>query len=161
MKIDTLIDLDLQSEPEIVDDVVLNTSQKDTDALKYIGGAMCKKFNLETKDNTNPNSWISMRGEGKFLEPSDEVFEVIQQFDKIFDTFHGKGLRECIGPLDKTKKLLLKELPSFNPKAIMYFCRVNFFARIRTMNRELKLKKMSQTNSKSVRYYKQSAQFVN
>ena len=94
---------------------------------------MCHKFQLDTKVSTVCDSWIGLKGFGKLKEPSDEVFEIVKQFDDLFDSFHGSGLKKGFG---KCKIFIQSKFTDFNPKAILYFCRVTFSAKIRKINKQ-------------------------
>ena len=142
----------------MVRDEFFDKTDRESEILKYIAGAMCHKFQLDTKVSTVCDSWIGLKGFGKLKEPSDEVFEIVKQFDDLFDSFQGSGLKKGFDPIGKCKTFIQSKFPDFNPKAILYFCRVKFFAKIRIMNKELRLKKCG---AKNVRYYKQTARFLN
>ena len=79
-------------EPPILQDEFFDKTERESDVLKYIAGAMCRKFNLKAKETQTPDSWISIKGQGRLIEPSDDVFEAVKQFDDIFNSFHGKEL---------------------------------------------------------------------
>ena len=148
----------MEIEPPLLRDEFFDKTDRESEILRYIAGAMCHKFKLETKVSTQQSSWISLKGLGKLKEPSDELFETVKQFDELFDLFQGVRLRRGFDPIGKCKLFIQSKFPDFNSKAILYFCRVKFFAKIRLMNKELRLKKYGAQN---VRFYKQTAQFLN
>ena len=145
-------------EPPLLVDEFFDRSDREEEILRYIAGAMCYKFKLETKASSKHDSWIGIKGFGRLKEPSDEVFEKVKQFDNLFDLYQDSGLKSGFDPIGRCQKFIQSKYPDFNAKAILYFCRVKFFAKIRIMNKELQPKKYG---AKNVRFYKQMAQFVN
>ena len=81
-----------------------------------------------------------------------------EKVDTKFDEFHGNGVRVCEAPLEKLFTIVMKEYPTFNPKVVKLYIKVKFYARLRQLNHEIKLKRL---NNNSVRAMKQTAQFVN
>ena len=69
---------------------------------------------------------------------------------------HGNGLRKCKFPFDSLCEQIMAN-PSFPVKVVKLYCRVEFYARLRQLNRYIKIKNLN----KSVRTYKQTAQFPN
>jgi hypothetical protein len=108
-------------------------------------------------DQINLNSWIHIKGEGKLIEPSAELKEIIAKCDSLFDAFHGRQMRIGKNPLEKLNTLILKEHPSFPQKIVSLFCKVKFFSRIKDLNTQLKLTR----GKASVRSLKQTGQFIN
>ena len=75
----------------------------------------------------------------------------------MFNIYHGNGLRKCKYPFDNLCKQIMKENPSVPVKVVKLYCRVKFYAPFRQLNRDIKIKNLN----KSVRTYKQTAQFTN
>ena len=100
---------------------------------------------------------MSVKGEGRLVEPNRDFVEICGKCDVIFDNFHGRGVRNCQDPLGKVKALILAKHPSFPPKIVDLFCKVKFSSRIRDLNNKIKMRKIN----RSVRSFKQTAQFVN
>ena len=103
---------------------------------------MCHKFQLDTKVSTVCDSWIGLKGFGKLKEPSDEVFEIVKQFDDLFDLFQGTGLKKGFDPIGKCKTFIQSKFPDFNPKAILYFCRVKFFCKDQNNEQRITIEKV-------------------
>ena len=64
-----------------------------------------------------------------------------KKVNEMFNKFNGSFLKNCPDPLGKLVKLTIQKWPNFDSKIVKYFCRMKFFARIRRINIELKLKK--------------------
>jgi hypothetical protein len=107
-------------------------------------------------DNENLNSWISVKGEGKLVEPSTDLISMVAKCDDLFDVFHGKGIKIGKNPLEKLTSFILKEHPDFPPKIVNLFCKVKFFSRLKDLNTQLKMSRV-----KNVRSLKQIGQFTN
>ena len=150
--------LEAEIEPPLVRDEFFDNTDRESEILRYIAGAMCHKFKLDSKVSNQQSSWIGLKGLGKLKEPSDELFETVKQFNDLFDLFQGVVLRRGFDPIEKCKLFIQSEFPYFNSKGNLFFCRVKFFAKIGIMNKELRLKKYGAQN---VRFYKQTAQFLN
>ena len=150
---------DDDSDPSVPDlnDEVLQSPDVEKDIFEYIVGAVCRKFNISSNIEKQPqNSLISIKGAGKLIQPKEETVLMCRKINDIFDSFNGSFLNKCVDPLGSVQRLIMKKCASFCPKVVGYFCRMKFFSRIKRRNIEVKLKK-----SASVRSYKQTAQFVN
>ena len=90
-------------------------------------------------------------------QPNDKLSDMCKKCDQIFDQFQGKMIKLVTDPLGKLQNLSLKKHPTSPPRIVCLFCKVKFFSRLRQLNVKLKLK----TLNKSVRSFKQSAQFLN
>ena len=142
--------------PELSDEFA-DLPDIDRDIFEYCIGAICRKFKLAREESAPQNQWIETKGHGKLVQPAPSVVEAFRKCDNIFYSFHGKELRQCNDPIGSVQKIIMKKYPSLEPKAVRYFIRMKFFARIRKMNAELRLKKAK----RGVRHFKQSAQFSN
>ena len=92
-----------------------------------------------------------------FIFPTEELKNICEISDRIFDFFHGDGLRFCKNPFSDLCKEILDENPTLSVKVVSLYCRVKFYARLRQLNRDIKIKNLN----KSVRTFKQNAQFSN
>ena len=79
-----------------------------------------------------------------------------RRINEIFNKFNGPFLKKCVDPIGSVVKVILRKFPSYDIKIVKYFCKMKFFSRIKNKNLELRLK-----NPTTVRFYKQTAQFVN
>ena len=122
-----------------------------------MAGYICKKLSLDHKIDPDPSSWISVVGEGRLVQPSDQLCSLVAKCDAMFDEFHGKGVRLCHDPLGKLPKFIIKKYPDFPPRVVDLFCKVKYFGRLKKLNLKIKLKNVN----KSVRSWKQNAQFIN
>ena len=120
-----------------------------------VGGYICKKLKLEVKQNQS--EWVALKGEGRLLEPSDEVMEVVDKADQVFAQFHSNhiSLRKTFDPVGKVIRLIMKKYPNFDARIVKPYCRVKFFARLKLMKKAIHANK-----GRCVRYMKQSAQFL-
>jgi hypothetical protein len=96
-------------------------------------------------------------GEGKLVEPSTDLIEIIAKCDVLFDAFHGNQMRIGKNPLEKLVSLISKEHPEFPSKIVTLFCKIKFFSRIKDLNTQLKLAR----GKTSLRSLKQTGQFMN
>ena len=136
----------------IFKDVPDNVTQiSDFEARKYVAGFVARKLGLRSRNKQSTDSWISFKGKGKLYEPSDDLMKICDICDIKFDIFHKDGLNKCKKPFE----LLFSEIMA--AKFVKLYCKVKVFARIRLLNRDIKLKKLN----KSVRMFKQTAQFLN
>ena len=126
-------------------------------ARNYVIGYIGKKLGLQPRKGAVPNSWIALKGKGKLFEPNDFLIEMCEKIDDKFDEFHGSGVRLCEAPFEQLFDLIMKEYPTFLPKVVKLYCKVKFYARLKQLNYELKMNKLN----KSVRPFKQNAQFTN
>jgi hypothetical protein len=127
------------------------------EAQNYVAGYIAKKLCLQPSPEPDLKSWISVKGEGRLVEPSSELKDMVAKCDVLFDSFHGKGLRLGKNPLEKLNTLILKEYPHFPSRVVTLFCKVKFFSRIRALNTQMKLS----AGNNSVRSLKQIGQFLN
>ena len=142
----------------VLDDEVFQTQTEENvvKVRKYVGGYICKKLNLKASKD-NQSEWVSRKGEGRLLEPCQEVMHTIDKADMCFTQFNGKNisLRKTYNPIAKVLKFILRKHPQLDPKIVKLYCRVKFFARLKLMNKALRASK-----GKCVRYFKQTAQFL-
>ena len=68
--------------PELPDDIHEFSYEK-SEPSDYVAGFICKKLKLEPNKRDNLDSWISLKGGGKLLEPSDELREVSSINNKL------------------------------------------------------------------------------
>ena len=127
------------------------------EARNYVIGFIGKKLGLRPRSSQKSESWISLKGKGRLFEPSDELINICEICDRKFDEFHKDGLKKCNKPFNVLFQEIISNFPSFPPKVVKLYCKVKFYARIRMLNRDIKLKKIK----KSVRMFKQTAQFMN
>ena len=128
----------------------------DNEAKNYVIGFVGKKLGLKGKMPTS-ETWIGLKGQGKLLEPSDELINICDKCDIMFDKFHGAGFRDCSDPQKALVKFILDEYPTFPIRIVQLFCRTKFYARLKHLNNDLKM----ESYKKSTRMYKQTGQFVN
>ena len=81
-----------------------------------------------------------------------------EKVDEKFDQFHGSGVRVCEAPFEKLFENVMNEYPTINPNVVKLYIKVKFFARLKQLNQEIKMKKLKHN---SVRAMKQTAQFLN
>ena len=123
----------------------------------YVGGFICRKLNIKPAKQV-PKSWIHLKGEGRLIQPSEAVQDILEKCDKVFNDFNGISisLRKCHDPLGKVMGLMMKKFKDINPKIIKLYCKVKFYGRLRLLNQKLK-----ESKGRRVRYLKQTAQFIN
>ena len=72
----------------IDDDLIVNDEfhefERINEGRNYIAGYICKKLNLQPLNNDSSNSWISVKGEGRLIEPNRDVVEVCAKCDINF-----------------------------------------------------------------------------
>ena len=153
-------DIDVESEEDgdlvEIEKSVVNDEISD-EPRDYVAGYICKKLNLPGAKVKDTNSWIHKKGEGRLIQPSNDMEDLCKVSGIVFDDVHGSGLRLCKNPIKRVVDLILKYNPTFQPQAVNLFCKVIFFARIKKMNIILR----SQRLNKSVRSYKQCSYFIN
>ena len=108
-------------------------------------------------EQINLHSWIHVKGEGKLVEPSSQLIEMVAKCDGLFNSYHGKGLRLGKNHLEKLNSRIFEIHPDLPPKLISLLCKVKFFSRIKDLNKQIKLS----SGKKSVRSLKQLGQFTN
>ena len=140
-----------------IEDELYEFANETNEARNYVAGYICKKFNIQGSSGKSSDSWISMKGDGKLVEPSKEIVDICAKCDDIFNTFHGQRINACFNPLGKLQCIILKKYPTFPPHIVKKYIKTKFFARIKQLNVKLKIDKQT----KSVRSLKQMAQFVN
>ena len=111
--------------PELSDEFA-DLPDIDRDIFEYCIGAKCRKFNLAREQSAPQNRWIETKGHGKLVQPAPSVVEAFRKCDSIFDSFHGKELRQCNDPIGSVQKLIMKKYPSLDPKGARYFIRMKF-----------------------------------
>ena len=123
----------------------------------YVGGYICRKLKIKPADQV-PNSWIHLKGEGRLIQPSEGIQDILEKCDKVFNDFNGMSisLKKCSNPLGKVIGLMMRKLQDINPKIIKLYCRVKFYGRLKLINQRLK-----ESKGRRVRYLKQTAQFIN
>ena len=92
---------------EIFETQIEENSQK---VKRYVGGYICEKLKIKaTKDNQS--EWIALKGEGRLLEPSEEVMDAVNESDEVFSQFNGQkiSLRQVSDPLGRLQRLILKK----------------------------------------------------
>ena len=128
-------------------------------ARNYVVGFVARKTGLSPKKNPPADSWINLKGKGKLFAPDDNVMQICEICDSMFNDFNGSGIRLCKRPMESLVKLVIDQHPSFPVKVVKLYVKVNFHARLRQLNNNIKIQSLS--NKKSIRAYKQTAQFVN
>ena len=128
------------------------------DARKYVAGYICRKLNLRRDlSKKDKSSWIYLKGEGRLLEPTSELIDLIKSCDKVFSQYHGNTIQVGKHPLKKVQNLILSTHKNFDPKVVQLYCKVRFFSRVKDFNKSLKINKKAM----NVRNFKQTSQFVN
>ena len=127
------------------------------EARDYVAGYITHKLKLSASNDRKPNSWISLKGEGRLKEPNEKLKEIVAICDNIFDQVLGRGLSDLKNPLEKLKTEILNQNPDFPPQIVTLFCKVKFYSRIKVLNVNLKLSRMKN----SVRSLEQMGQFLN
>ena len=128
-------------------------------ARNFVVGFVGNKLGLKPKTNPPADSWITLKGKGKLFEPSDDLRTICETIDTFFENFNGSGLRICQRPLERLVKSVHDEHPNFPLKVVHLYLKVKFYARLRLLNSNIRMKSLFK--NKSIRSYKQTAQFVN
>ena len=128
-------------------------------AKNMVVGFVGKKLGLKPKKNSPAESWIALKGKGKLFEPREGLKNICDKIDVIFNEFNGTGIMMCSNPLERVIKLVKIEYPTFPIAVVKLYCKVRFFARLRKLNSNVKMRSMFV--NKSVRASKQLSQFVN
>ena len=111
--VDDLIDDDLEENAtDVIDEFYEFDNESPNEGRNYVAGYICKKLMLQPKTEPDSNSWISIKGEGRLLEPSSDLVKLCEECDKIFDVFNGIGIRMCHDPLGKVISFILSKKPS-------------------------------------------------
>ena len=92
------------------------------EARNFVIGYVGRKMGLKPRKTSNEWSWISLKGKGRLFEPSDELIAICESCDKVFDNFHGDGLRICKNPFNKLWKEILKGNPTYPVKVVNLYC---------------------------------------
>ena len=100
-----------------------------SETRNYVIGFVARKLGVKQKQNSSETAWVSLKGKGRLLEPREDLKSVCEISDKMFDSFHGNGLRMCKDPFFSLCKQIMKENPSFPVKVVRLYCRVKFYAR--------------------------------
>ena len=129
----------------------------DSGPLNYIAGYICRKVGFEGSSTSDPNSWIALRGEGRLIQPSTMMKDLVDKCDKVFNEFHGSGLEICRNPIHRVVNKILSKYVTMPPRVALLFCKVKFFMHMKKFNVVLKQKRLN----KSVRPFKQNAYFMN
>ena len=100
----------------------------------YVAGFITRKLHIQPSNSVKKESWIQVKGGGNFVEPSQEMCNLIKECDVIFDMFHGDdGLKFCHDPIGKVTTLILKCHPTFPLPIVKLFVKVTFFSRKKTV----------------------------
>ena len=76
--------------PVLHDEVFQTQTEENVSKVrKHVGGYICKKLNLKASKD-NQSEWVSRKGEGRLLEPCQEVMDTIDKADMCFTQFNGK-----------------------------------------------------------------------
>jgi hypothetical protein len=148
--------LKIPNDENSIEDESILVEVESNEPRNYVAGYICKKLNLLPSDTENLSSWVSVKGEGKLVEPSPNLISMVAKCDDLFDVFHGKGIKVGKNPLEKVSSFILAEHPDFPPKIVNLFCKVKFFSRLKALNNNIKLSRV-----KTVRNLKQIGQFTN
>ena len=128
-------------------------------AKNMVVGFVGRKVGMKPKKNPPADSWITLKGKGKLFEPTDNLKNICEQIDIVFENFNGSGLLMCSNPLERVINLVKMEYPTFPISVVKLYCKVRFHARLRQLNGNMKLKTLF--SNKSLRASKQVSQFVN
>lgn len=139
------------------DDEITDLDLQPNEPRNYVAGYIAKKLSLLPSREQNLNSWISVKGEGRLVEPSSDLIDMVAKCDAVFNSFHGKELRVGKNPMEKLNTIILKEYPHFPQKIVSLLCKIKFFSRIKNLNMQIKMS----TGKNSVRNLKQIGQFLN
>ena len=96
--------------PLLQDEVFETESEENYVKVKrMVGWYICKKLKLEVKQHQS--EWVALKGEGRLLEPSDEVMEVVDKADQVFAQFHSNNisLPKTFDPVGKVIRLIMKK----------------------------------------------------
>ncbi len=105
------------------------------EALKYIAGFLAFKMKTshpemsatnDEKISAPPCPWIDQYSYGALTKPSEEWFERMKKFEKVFKSFHGEGISREKGIIRCLQEVLLREFP-YVPKDVL-----NLYAKTRT-----------------------------
>ena len=126
-------------------------------ARNLVIGFIGKKLGLKPTMHPVGDSWIGLKGKGKLFEPTEDLIEICEKLDSEFNDFHGEGLKLCKDPMNTLCINIAKKYPTFPFTIIKLYTKVKFYARLKHLNMDVKMKSFN----KSVRWYKQTGQFVN
>ena len=85
-----------------------------------------KKLKIKaTKDNQS--EWIALKGEGRLLEPSEEVMDAVNKSDEVFSQYNGQklSLRQASDPLSRVQRLIAQ--PRTYPQLPLSFANGQLF----------------------------------
>ena len=131
--------------------------EEEDDAFNFVVGFVGRKLGYQPSEIEKPDSWISLKGQGNFFEPCSDLINICKISNKYFNAFHGSELKFGLNPVKKLEDLIFKKNPTFPPRVVKLFCKVKFHHRLRLLNAKLKMEK----GAKTVRSFKQMAQFLN
>ena len=86
-------------------------------------GFIAKKLGLKGKETPDPSTWIGRKGKGKLVEPTDDLIDICEQCELMFDHFHGEGLRGCKKTLNTLVTSIVKKYPFFPIRIVKLFCK--------------------------------------
>jgi hypothetical protein len=119
--------------------------------MSYVAGFIASKFRNEfpelgqkTSDSCpfQPTNypWLSALSRGGLIQPSADFFEQVQQFEKVFCSFHGSKISKERNVIKKFQNLLMEKYPNLNPKVALKYSRTRTFIRMKFLNHELRTK---------------------
>ena len=104
MQDDDELDLDLHCQITYI----VNVEGRD-----YVTGYITHKLKLSALNDRKPNSWISLKGEGRLKEPNEKLTGIVAKCDINLDQVLGKDHSDLNNPLEKLKTEILNKNPDF------------------------------------------------
>lgn len=127
------------------------------EAMTYVAGYLAyrlKKTHPHYVGKPVENSWISEISKGNLIYPSQELLDLIHEFELVFCLFHGKKLDKNPGVIQRFLELLKSKYPSCDDQFLKLYCRTRTFLRLKHLKKCFVEK---QINYRNIRKKKQWA----
>ena len=117
----------------------------ENEAFDYIAGYLASKFRLKYPElalgvptGQNPQwdipIWIGAKSRGGLTVPSPAFRALLKEFDKVFDSIHGKELSYKKGAVKNLVAVLAAKFPDYPRKILLKYARTRLFTRMRYLN---------------------------
>jgi hypothetical protein len=75
---------------------------------------------------------------GGLTQPSSEFFKQVQDFEKLFQVFHGVGISSTDNLIRDFSSFILRVYPNVHQKIAWKYARTRTFIRIKFLNQQLR-----------------------
>ena len=122
----------------------------DVEGLKYVSGFLAYKFKTDYPElgkhtyapsvyDKTVSPWIRALSHGCLIEPSQEFFDTVSQFEKVFLSFHGDKVNNCENVMLTLQSLLSNQFPNIPVPIIAAYVKTRTHIKVKFLNNILKV----------------------